>query len=427
MKYLFLAGFLLLLIGAAFAVVPYSDFIAISSFDAQAHACKPPCSDPINYPNKILVPTQYFANCTDSGSTRVLGLSSAINAHVEQMSSTIYKDTNICLSNNVFTSYPNLCYFSLPGASCSSGYSCALGLSGNTNAHPSFCGVFSGEVKLCCLFTTKTFCPINFSITKTPADFNHPADINFVYSCPAATLKGGEFPMNLVITDSFGYTKTISLSQIGLGASANAYGACYSSPSWQLVNTSQLLSAMGGDVTHNFTAVLQSQSSPCSSSEVSFIVRQGAATGTGTGTVPIITIPTTSGNDCNIQSISAQNIPVDSNVSVSYSCYYSDPIGTFSITNPYGVAVVGPQSVPCSTNQINFRDLKIDSKNPALPAGVYTAKLAVGSCSREFYFSATTASKPQSVPDTGLIPVLISLLAVLFIAFGKKRITGKIK
>ncbi len=419
MKYLLFAGFFCLLFSTAFAFmvggVDYSNLFSISSMDATAHACKPPCT----YPNTVNVPTQYFANCTDASATRILGLSAATNAHAEQMSSNNYTGTSICLNNTVFTSFPTLCYFTAPGVACNTGYNCAFGLSGNTNAHPSLCGVFSNEVKFCCVFNSVASCPINFSINKNPPDFNHPADVNFVYSCPPATVIGEEFPMDLIIKDSFGYTKTIPLSVKGIGGNA-----CSAFEKWYLVNTSQLLSGMGGDVSHNFTAVLKSQTSPCSSSEATFIVRQGASTGSGTGAVPIIPI-IPSGVDCNIKSLSAQNILVDSNVDVSYSCYYSDPIGTktatFSITNPYSAFVVGPVSVPCSTDQIHFRDLKIDSKDSNLPAGVYTAKLGVGTCSREFFFSATSATKSQSVPDIGLIPVLISLLVVVFFAFEKKK------
>jgi len=404
MKYLVLFSFLLFFLGAAFALDGYSNLIAISSMDAQAHICKPPCT----YPNKVQIPTQYFANCSDTSSARILGLSSSTNAHAEQMSSSFYTDTNICLSSTVFTSYPNLCYYSLPGADCSVGYNCSFGLSGNTNAHPSMCGVFAAnEVKFCCIFLSNASCPINLSITKAPADYNHPADINFLYNCLGTTSNG--IPVDLVITDSLGYKKTILFSK-----------NCVDAANWQTVNSSEIASAIGGDISHKFRAVLKARMSPCTSGDANFTMFLGASTGTGAGTVPIITIPTT-GVDCNIQSLGAQNIVVDSNVNVSYSCYYPDPIGIISITNPYGVVVAGPINVPCNTSLEYFRNLRIDSTNSSLPTGVYTAKLSVGFCTREFFFSATAASKPQSIPDIGLLPVLISLLVVVFFAFGKKK------
>jgi|GEM_PF-1286213 len=405
MKYLFFLGSLVFLAGLVFAAGGYTDLIAISSMDATAHACKSPCSDPINYPNLIQVPDQYFANCTDPNSTRILGLSSAINAHMEQMSSTNYKDVNVCLKSTVFTSFPNLCYFSASGASCSSGFNCVFGMSGNTNAHPSLCGLYSNEVKFCCLFIPKASCPMNLSISNTPVEFNHPSDINFVYNCPAATSAG--FPTDIIITDSLGYKKTFPVT-------------CFSNAKFVLINTSELLSAIGGDISHNFNSYLKSSTSPCASSEVAFIVRQGGASGTGSGNVPIITIPIT-GVDCNIQSFGAQNILVDSNVNINFSCYFSVNTGTISILNPYGAEVFRQDNVPCGTNQINFTNLKIDSTNPSLPSGVYTAKFGVGSCSRDFFFSATNASKSQSVADAGLLPVLISLLLVVFFISKKRR------
>jgi hypothetical protein len=285
------------------------------------------------------------------------------------------------------------------------GYNCIIGLSGPTNAHPSLCNVFSNEIKLCCKFVPIVSCGINFS-ADAPS-YIHPSVITFTYSCPAASTGSG-FSMEIEITDDFGHKKIIDAASL-----------CTLSPNTQTLDTSELLSMVGGDVTHAFSASLKSKTSSCVSAEINFSVSRVVDGNTGTGVVPII--PIIPIEECKIKSLGAQNITTGSNVLINYSCYDPSTSAEFSIKNPYGQFVLEPLSVPCGSAEVLYNGLNINPSNPNFPEGVYSVNLAVGECAKEFFFSVTKPRSSSNVPDTGLFTIILSLLVVVFFVFGKNR------
>jgi hypothetical protein len=78
-------------------------------------------------------------------STKILGISSLLNAHAELPSQTNYGES-ICLGSTAAA----LCEYTSPGGNCVGEKVCLFSISSETNAHVSSCNTFLNEIKYCC-------------------------------------------------------------------------------------------------------------------------------------------------------------------------------------------------------------------------------------------------------------------------------------
>lgn len=148
MRKFVLVLFFIFIFGLVFSVpitlVNYYDDSVMS------HSCL--SSDPLcTYQNSINIDSNFVSDSTSG--INILNLSDSTNAHVEINNNLSYVNGNysnkIFMVNNIFSS--GLCEFTSVSGSCSTGKICLFGVSGESNAHLSKCGVFSNEIKFCCV------------------------------------------------------------------------------------------------------------------------------------------------------------------------------------------------------------------------------------------------------------------------------------